>query len=78
MRLTVATQITLIRLLLVPFVAMSILYHRLGLALIIFVVSGISDLIDGLIARKFKQKTKLGALLDPMADKLLLPHPFCC
>ncbi len=76
MRLTVATQITLIRLLLVPFVAMSILYHRLGLALIIFVVSGVSDLIDGLIARKFKQKTKLGALLDPMADKLLLSTSF--
>ena len=76
MRLTVATQITLLRLLLVPFVAMSILYHRYGLALIIFGVSGISDLIDGLIARKFGQKTKLGALLDPMADKLLLSTSF--
>jgi cardiolipin synthase (CMP-forming) len=76
MRLTTATQITLLRLLLVPFVAMSILYHRYGLALIIFVISGLSDLIDGLIARKFGQKTKLGALLDPMADKLLLSTSF--
>ena len=64
------------RLLLVPFVAMSILYHRYGLALIIFLVSGISDLVDGLIARKLGQKTKLGALLDPMADKLLLSTSF--
>ena len=76
MRLTVATQITLLRLLLIPFVAMSILYHRYGLALVIFAVSGISDLIDGLIARRFGQKTKLGALLDPMADKLLLSTSF--
>jgi cardiolipin synthase len=76
MRLTVATQITLLRLVLVPFVAMSILYHRYGLALIIFLISGISDLIDGVIARKFGQKTKLGALLDPMADKLLLSTSF--
>src|SRR5687768_4237028 len=76
MRLTTATQITLLRLLLVPFVAMSILYARYGLALVIFVISGISDLIDGLIARKFGQKTKLGALLDPMADKLLLSTSF--
>ena len=76
MRLTVATQITLLRLLLIPFVAMSILYHRYGLALVIFAISGISDLIDGLVARKFGQKTKLGALLDPMADKLLLSTSF--
>jgi cardiolipin synthase (CMP-forming) len=76
MRLTFATQITLLRLLLIPFVAMSILYHRYGLALIIFGISGVSDLIDGLIARKFGQKTKLGALLDPMADKLLLSTSF--
>lgn len=76
MRLTLATQITLLRLVLVPFVAMSILYQRYGLALIIFLISGLSDLVDGLIARKFGQKTKLGALLDPMADKLLLSTSF--
>jgi cardiolipin synthase len=76
MRITIPTQITLVRLLLVPFVAMSILYHRYGLALLIFTVSGVSDLLDGLLARTLKQKSRLGALLDPMADKLLLSTSF--
>jgi cardiolipin synthase len=76
MRITIPTQITLVRLLLVPFVAMSILYHRYGLALLIFTISGVSDLLDGLLARTLKQKSKLGALLDPMADKLLLSTSF--
>ena len=76
MRITIPTQITLVRLLLVPFVAMSILYHRYGLALLMFTVSGVSDLLDGLLARTLKQKSRLGALLDPMADKLLLSTSF--
>ena len=76
MRLTIATKITLLRMLLIPFVAMGILYHRYGLALVVFVISGLSDLLDGLLARKLGQKTKLGALLDPMADKLLLSTSF--
>lgn len=76
MRLTLATKITLIRMFLVPFVAIGILYHRYGLTLILFLVSGLTDLFDGLIARKWKQKTRLGALLDPMADKLLLSTSF--
>ncbi len=61
---------------LIPFVAMGILYNRYGLALIIFLVSGVTDLLDGFIARRFQQKTKLGALLDPMADKMLLSASF--
>jgi cardiolipin synthase len=76
MRLTIPTVITLLRMLLVPFVAMGILYHHYGAALVLFLVSGISDLLDGLLARTLKQKTKLGALLDPMADKLLLSTSF--
>lgn len=76
MRLTTATKITLLRMLLVPFIAIGILYHRYGLALLIFLISGLTDMFDGLIARKFKQKTRLGALLDPMADKLLLSTSF--
>jgi cardiolipin synthase (CMP-forming) len=76
MKLTVATKITLIRMLLIPFVATSILYRRYGLALLLFLISGLSDLFDGLVARKFHQKSRLGALLDPMADKLLLSTSF--
>ncbi|HSP06392.1 MAG TPA: CDP-alcohol phosphatidyltransferase family protein, partial [Acidobacteriota bacterium] len=45
-------------------------------ALLIFLISGLTDMFDGLIARRFKQKTRLGALLDPMADKLLLSTSF--
>jgi len=76
MRLTTATYITLLRMFLIPFVAMGILYHRYGTALLLFLISGLTDLFDGLIARKFQQKTQLGALLDPMADKLLLSTSF--
>jgi cardiolipin synthase (CMP-forming) len=76
MRITTATKITLLRMFLIPFVAMGILYHRYGTVLIIFLISGLSDLFDGLIARKYGQKSRLGALLDPMADKLLLCTSF--
>ena len=76
MRITTATKITLVRMFMIPFVAMGILYHRYGTVLILFLISGLSDLFDGLIARKYGQKSKLGALLDPMADKLLLCTSF--
>lgn len=76
MRLTIPTVITLMRMILVPFVAMGILYHHYGATLAIFLISGITDLLDGLLARTLKQKTKLGALLDPLADKLLLSTSF--
>jgi cardiolipin synthase (CMP-forming) len=76
MQLTTATKITLVRMFLVPFVAIGILYHRYNLALILFFISGLTDLLDGLVARKLGQKTKVGALLDPMADKLLLSTSF--
>jgi len=76
MQITVATKVTLLRMLLVPFIAMGILYHRYGWTLVIFLVSGITDLLDGLIARKFHQRSRTGALLDPIADKLLLATTF--
>jgi cardiolipin synthase len=55
---------------------MGILYGRFGTTLIIFLISGLTDLIDGLVARKMQQKTRLGAMLDPIADKLLLSTSF--
>jgi cardiolipin synthase len=76
MQLTTASKITLLRMFLVPFVAIGILYHRYGITLIIFLISGLTDLLDGLVARRLKQKTKVGQLLDPMADKLLLSTSF--
>jgi cardiolipin synthase len=70
--MTPASFVTLFRLVLIPFFLMAVTYGHPKAALWIFVVSGISDGLDGLIARYFGQKTVLGAVLDPMADKLVL------
>ena len=74
--LTFANQLTLLRLTLVPAFVILILYNRLGWALLAFVAAGITDGLDGLIARWTNQRTALGAFLDPMADKLLLVSAF--
>jgi len=64
--------ITLARLLAVPLVVWLILDGEMGLAFAVFVFAGISDGIDGWIAKRWGQRTELGALLDPIADKTLL------
>jgi cardiolipin synthase len=51
-------------------------YENFRTALVIFVVAGVTDLLDGLAARYFHQRTQLGTILDPMADKLLLVTAF--
>ena len=55
-----------------PFFLFAIADGRFGIALVIFVVAGISDGIDGYLARRFDMKSALGAYLDPIADKLLM------
>ena len=75
-RLTVANQVTLLRMFLIPVFVIFIVYGRPGWALVIFALAGATDLLDGLIARRTKQQTSLGAWLDPMADKLLLVTTF--
>lgn len=82
--MTFATSITLLRILLVPFFACTLLYHNethaeggTGLtwywaAVLLFTVAAASDGVDGWIARQFNQKSQLGRILDPVADKLLL------
>ena len=70
--LTIANQLTLLRLLLVPVFALCMLYGLPGWALVTFAVAGATDALDGLIARWTGQLSTLGAWLDPMADKLLL------
>lgn len=72
MRLTVANQLTLLRILLIPPFAVLTLYGYIGAALIVFATAGLTDLLDGLTARLTQQRSSLGAWLDPMADKLLL------
>jgi cardiolipin synthase (CMP-forming) len=74
--LTPANQLTLLRMLLIPAFVILVVYGELGWALIVFVTAGATDALDGLIARRSGQKTKLGAWLDPMADKLLLVTTF--
>jgi cardiolipin synthase len=74
--LTAANQLTLLRMLLVPVFALFMLYGYAGWALVTFVVAGVTDLFDGLIARRTGQSTTLGAWLDPMADKLLVATMF--
>ena len=76
MNLTAANQLTLLRMLLIPAFVILLLYGHQGWALIVFLVAGLTDLLDGLIARATGQKTTLGAWLDPMADKLLLVTMF--
>ena len=73
--LTAANQLTLLRMLLIPAFVILVLYSHLGWALVVFVTAGITDGLDGVIARR-TQRTTLGAWLDPMADKLLLVTTF--
>src|SRR5262249_37733541 len=74
--LTTANRLTLLRMLLMPALVILVLYGHRGWALIVFVLAGITDGLDGVIARRSGQKTQLGAWLDPMADKLLLVTTF--
>jgi len=70
--MTIPNLLTILRVLLTPLLVIFLLENRLIEALIVFAVAGITDALDGLIARLYKQKTRLGAFLDPLADKLLL------
>lgn len=74
--LTVANQLTILRMALTPPLVVLIVYREFTWALVVFVVSGMTDLLDGLAARLGHQKTTLGAMLDPMADKILLASSF--
>jgi cardiolipin synthase (CMP-forming) len=77
--MTTANKVTIVRILLIPFFVVEVLYyvkdgneiHRL-LALVSFAVAAICDGVDGYIARRYNQRSELGAILDPLADKLLL------
>ncbi len=84
MSLTLATKVTIGRILLVPFFIATVLYfspdrpYLRWIALGLFLTAVISDVIDGYIARVHHQKSKAGAILDPLADKALLISAFIC
>jgi len=77
--MTTANKITILRILLIPFFVVELVYyvqtgnevHRL-LALLSFAVTAVLDGVDGYIARRYNQRSELGAILDPLADKMLL------
>jgi cardiolipin synthase len=73
---TIPNLITILRFLLVPTVVWAMLQARWEWAFACFVVAGVSDGVDGFIARQFNQRSHLGAYLDPMADKILLVSVF--
>jgi cardiolipin synthase len=73
---TVPNQITILRLGFLPLFIVSISYEHYRWALLILVIAGLSDGIDGLLARSLNQRSSLGAYLDPIADKLLLSSSF--
>jgi cardiolipin synthase len=73
---TLANQLTLLRMLLIPAFVLLVVYGYFGWALTTFVVAGATDALDGLTARLTHQTTDIGAWLDPAADKLLLVSTF--
>ena len=73
---TAPNQLTLLRMVFVPFIVIHLVEGRYLWALVVFVVAGFSDGLDGLLARTLHQQTLLGQYLDPIADKLLLSTMF--
>jgi cardiolipin synthase len=74
--MTIPNLITSIRIILTPILIIYLINNKFLSALVVFILAGLSDGIDGLVARVFDQKSKLGAYLDPLADKILLIATF--
>jgi len=74
--LTAPNQLTLLRMIFVPFIVIHLVDGHYLWALLVFVIAGFSDGLDGLLARRLHQQTLLGQYLDPIADKLLLSTMF--
>lgn len=76
MKINLATRITILRIFLVPAVAMAMLYRQHVLAFVIFSLAAITDALDGIVARRWHLRSKLGSILDPLADKVMLMTTF--
>jgi cardiolipin synthase (CMP-forming) len=74
--MTLANQLTVLRILLIPVFVLLLVYDARIAALIVFLLTCISDCLDGYIARTWRQQTTLGTFLDPIADKLLMVTTF--
>ncbi len=73
---TVPNLLTVFRMVLIPVFVSLLFYQRFVLALAVFFLAGVTDGLDGLLARRFNQKSQLGTILDPIADKLMLVTAF--
>lgn len=74
--LTVPNLLTMFRMVLTPIFVSLLFYQKFVLALAVFVVAGVTDGLDGLLARRFAQESQLGTVLDPVADKMMLVTSF--
>jgi cardiolipin synthase (CMP-forming) len=74
--LTAPNQLTLLRMIFLPFIVINLVKHDFKWALALFVLAGLSDGLDGLLARTLHQQTLLGQYLDPIADKMLMSTMF--
>lgn len=74
--LTIPNILTFLRMALIPVFASLLVYGYMGAALAVFVIAGVSDGVDGFLARKFNQESELGTIMDPIADKLLMTTAF--
>jgi cardiolipin synthase len=73
---SIPNMITLGRILLVPIIIWAIASDQMALAFAVFIIAGVSDAVDGFLAKRFHLTSELGALLDPLADKALLVSIF--
>jgi cardiolipin synthase (CMP-forming) len=73
---TVPNLLTIFRMVLIPVFASLLFYQRFVLALVVFVIAGVTDGLDGLLARRFDQRSQLGTILDPIADKMMMVTSF--
>jgi cardiolipin synthase (CMP-forming) len=73
---TLPNALTIFRMVLIPIFVSLLFYQRSVWALVVFVMAGITDGLDGLLARRFDQQSHLGTILDPIADKLMLVTAF--
>ena len=74
--LTIPNILTFLRIGLIPIFAILLVYNREAWALVVFTIAGVSDGVDGFIARRMKQESELGTIIDPIADKLLMTTAF--
>ena len=74
--LSAPNQLTLLRMVFIPFIVMGLIDHEYKQALVLLVIAGLTDLFDGFLARRLHQQTRMGQYLDPIADKLLLSTLF--